>query len=766
MNRHERRKALQKKPAASLKAEKTAEVKGKGTGKKMQVKKPVGATAAAAKSGDNKNKMNFKGKPTGKNTPVKDNSTIKGKANMNGNKVEPAVETSKKTFSVFKAAATTENKTPVASTLETITTSRNTATLNTTATNVGTKQVEAKREKVMDMIVKKKKSNSKKIKLDENKKDFATAPADLEDVVEFNSNFSFDATDFIAPQVVSKTRPAPLQTSAAMEHKIVMKQKFDEKIVKIAGEKKNYMNKSKHDASESEESESESDNENEVDQEKEDSESDDLNSEEEEEQLDESHENSEAYFDKSAKVLEAEEVSKMTFDDLGLSRALLKGVASLGFVRPTRIQASTIPWALQGRDICGGAVTGSGKTLAFLLPVLERLQYRARSISATRVLMLLPTRELAVQCYEVAGKLAAFSDVTVALIAGGLPMRPQEAELRRRPDIVIATPGRLIDHLENTPQFTLESVEILVLDEADRMLEAGFEAEVERIVAACPAPPARQTLLFSASMSDNVEDLIRLAMRNPIQLYVDAQGALAKNLAQEFVRIRETRDTEEDRLAILLALCSRSFHSACILFVPTKQLAHKLRVILGLAGLSVDELHGDLSQGERQGALERFKNGEVDFLACTDVAARGLDIPGVKSVLNYAMPTDYRQYLHRVGRTARAGRSGRSVTLVGENDRKVLKQVLRNADMTPKQRLIEPVVLEEYRARLEAMGEDVEMLLEEEKADRMLAKAEREAERAKNLITHAKEIQSRPKKEWFQSVKEKGENKRKDVRKN
>ena len=298
------------------------------------------------------------------------------------------------------------------------------------------------------------------------------------------------------------------------------------------------------------------------------------------------------------------------------------------------------------------------------------------------------------------------------------------------------------------------------------MLEAGFEAELERIVAACPSSPNRQTLLFSASMTDNVEDLIRLALNSPVKLFVDAQGALARNLAQEFVRIRESRDTEDDRLSLMLALCSRSFHSGCIVFVPTKQLAHQFRVILGLAGLSAGELHGDLSQGERTAALDRFKKAELDFLVCTDVAARGLDIPGVKSVLNYAMPSDYRQYLHRVGRTARAGKSGRSVSLVGETDRKTLKMVLKNAEIAPKQRLIDPTVLEEFRSRLDAMEDDINILLEEEKAERAIQKAEKEATRCENMVKHAKEIKARPKKEWFQSSRQKTDSKKREIRKN
>lgn len=611
-----------------------------------------------------------------------------------------------------------------------------------------------KRVKVQDKVVPK--AAAKKTE------STANTPVDAEDVAEFNSGFFFDIDNSDLPRnksVQKATDPIKLPTTDTMQERVQRRQKFDERIKQVAEKHKKtaevvneeaYVENSKemisNDASSSSSSEEDDDCDIEL-------------------LKDENGEDA-PYFDRSARVLEESEVSRMSFDDLKLSRALLKGVAALGFTRPTRIQASTIPWALQGRDICGGAVTGSGKTLAFLLPVLERLQYRQRSVAATRVLILLPTRELAVQCYEVAFKLAAFSDVSVALVAGGLPMRAQEAELRRFPDIVIATPGRLIDHLENTPQFTLDAVDILVLDEADRMLEAGFEAELTRIVSACPAPPARQTLLFSASMSENVEDLIRLAMKNPVQLFVDAQGALARNLAQEFVRIRAVHDTESDRLAILLALCTRSFHTGCIIFVPTKQLAHRLRVILGLAGLEAGELHGDLSQPERQAALDNFRKGEVDFMVATDVAARGLDIPGVKSVLNYAMPADYRQYLHRVGRTARAGKAGRSVTLVGESDRKILKLVLKNASESPKQRLIEASVIEEFKDRLKAMQEDVGLLLEEEKTERMLAAAEKEAKRTENIIVHSKQIAARPKKTWFQSSKDKTASKSKDSRKN
>lgn len=439
----------------------------------------------------------------------------------------------KKTFSLFKKKPESDGK-PSDGKLSAVTVENS------------KKQPTAKREKVLDVAVKK---TSKKIKIQPSSSSVAVPEEGDDAGILFNAAFSFDCDD--AP-IAEKTRSVPLITSTAMEEKLARREKFDEKIAKLAEQKKNYNNKRAM-----EESESESDAEESRDSE--------CESKEEEEESD-TVSITNGYFDESGRILEESEVAKMTFDDLGLSRALLKGVSALGFTRPTRIQASTIPFALQGKDICGGAVTGSGKTLAFLLPVLERLQYRVRGVAASRVLILLPTRELAVQCYEVAGKLAAFSDVSVALVAGGLPMRPQEAELRRRPEIVIATPGRLIDHLENTPQFNLDSIEILVLDEADRMLEAGFEAELERIVAACST--GRQTLLFSASMTENVEDLIRLAMNSPIKLFVDAQGALAKNLAQEFVRIRESRDTETDRLSILFCTVFEIFPWRVYCFRP------------------------------------------------------------------------------------------------------------------------------------------------------------------------------------------------------
>lgn len=469
----------------------------------------------------------------------------------------------------------------------------------------------------------------------------------------------------------------------------------------------------------------------------------------------------EAFFGEAHAVAEGE--AALAFAEMGLSKPLLKALAALGFERPTPIQAAAIPVALAGKDVCGGAVTGSGKTAAFMVPIVERLIHRQRTGPATtRVLVLLPTRELCIQCHQVAVALARFTDIRVALVAGGLPMRPQEAELRLRPEVVIATPGRLIDHLANSHGFSLESIEILVLDEADRMLEQGFADELDEILRQTPRH-RRQTLMFSATMTERIDDLIRLSLQKPVRLFVDTSDTIARSLVQEFVRIREGR--EEDRLPIVLALCKRTLTERCILFFPTKELAHRVRILLGLVGLRAAELHGGLAQADRLDALERFKTGQVDLLVATDVASRGLDIPQVSYVLNYNMPLNYKQYVHRIGRTARAGATGRSITLVGEGvDRKILRQALKNSSQALKHRVVSKETIAEYRRLVDSLAGDLEAILASEQEDRMLDRAERDAGRAENLIKHRADIHARPAKTWFQSEKQKKASRGKEQR--
>ncbi|KAJ2806958.1 nucleolar DEAD-box protein required for synthesis of 60S ribosomal subunit, partial [Coemansia furcata] len=443
-----------------------------------------------------------------------------------------------------------------------------------------------------------------------------------------------------------------------------------------------------------------------------------------------------------------------SFTTMNLSRQIMKGLTKLGFAQPTPIQARTIPLALLGKDICGGAQTGSGKTAAFLVPILERLLYRPKNTSVTRVLILCPTRELAIQCHNVSTKLAAFTDISTCLCVGGLSLKLQESELKLRPDVVIATPGRLIDHLRNSQSFHLDQIEILVMDEADRMLDDGFEDELTEIIKACPQK--RQTMLFSATMTDNVDKLIRLSLQKPVRVQIDPPKSAARGLTQEFVRVRTNKD--EDRTALLAALCKRHFKSKCIIFFRSKAAAHQMKIIFGLLGLRAGELHGNLSQEGRLQALEQFRDGHVDFLMATDLAARGLDVTGIDTVINYTMPTQFPQYLHRIGRTARAGRSGRAITLIGETDRKMLKLAVKNSPKDKiKQRVVPNETLNKYRSKVDELVDQVKDIMAEERQEKMLNDAEMQVTKATNLIQHKDEIKNRPRRTWFQSTKDRKE---------
>jgi ATP-dependent RNA helicase DDX27 len=281
-----------------------------------------------------------------------------------------------------------------------------------------------------------------------------------------------------------------------------------------------------------------------------------------------------------------------SFQGMSLSRPILRGLAAVGFSQPTPIQAKTIPVALLGKDVVGGAVTGSGKTAAFIVPVLERLLYRPKKVPTSRVAILMPTRELAIQCHAVATKLASHTDIKFCLAVGGLSLKVQEAELRLRPDVIIATPGRFIDHMRNSASFTVDTLEILVLDEADRMLEAGFADELNEILTTIPR--SRQTMLFSATMTSSVDNLIRVGLNKPVRLLVDSQKQTVGTLVQEFIRLRPGRETK--RMGYLLYLCANVYTDRVIVFFRQKTEAHRARVIFGLSGLKATELHGSMSQ--------------------------------------------------------------------------------------------------------------------------------------------------------------------------
>ena len=438
--------------------------------------------------------------------------------------------------------------------------------------------------------------------------------------------------------------------------------------------------------------------------------------------------------------------SASSFSELNLSRPLVKACTALGYDAPTPIQAAVVPLALTGRDVCGRAVTGSGKTAAFMLPLLERMLHRGRNpVAATHVLVLVPVRELAVQVHSMTERLAQFTSIRAALVVGGLSANVQAASLRTRPEIVIATPGRLIDHVRNTHSVGLEDLAALVLDEADRLLEMGFLEEIREIVRHCPR--RRQTLLFSATLTSGVEDLAEFSMKNPARLSADQIGTTPGTLTEEVLRLRPGAAANKE--AHLLALVCRTFTKRVIVFARTKQQAHRLKIIMGLSGLKTAELHGDLTQTMRLAALESFRTGEATHLVATDVAARGLDIAGVDAVVSFDAPRTLASYLHRVGRTARAGKKGTAVTFMEESDRKLVKAVAKRGSKLVARALPQKAV-DEFQAKIEGMADQIKEVEYEEKAEKHLRRAEMEATKAENLVEHSKEIHARPAKTWFQ----------------
>jgi len=443
----------------------------------------------------------------------------------------------------------------------------------------------------------------------------------------------------------------------------------------------------------------------------------------------------------------AKEAVKVSFTDLRLSRPLMRAIAAMHYVTPTPIQARTIPLALAGKDIAGSAVTGSGKTAAFMLPALERLMFRDRSTPATRVVVVAPTRELAAQCHQVTTQLAQFCGISAVLVVGGLSLKTQEAELKSRPDIIICTPGRILDHLRNAAGVNLDDVDILILDEADRLLEMGFKEEVEQVIAYTPR--SRQTLLFSATMTQGVLDLAKATLKKPVSVSADPLFDMARNLRQEFIRIRPSR--EGDREAILLALVTRTYTERVIVFCSRKKIAHKLLLLLALAGVEARELHGNLSQKQRLDALEDFRTRAAEVLVATDLASRGLDIKGVKTVINFRMPDQMTSYVHRVGRTARAGADGIAVTLVSEGQRTMMREIVKRASHNVMSRSVPVDVIEHWKTEIASMGADMKAILQSERAERELRLAEMEASKAGNMLMHSDEIAARPKRTWWVS---------------
>ncbi|GAW11866.1 hypothetical protein ANO14919_012190 [Xylariales sp. No.14919] len=462
----------------------------------------------------------------------------------------------------------------------------------------------------------------------------------------------------------------------------------------------------------------------------------------------------EAFFAPEDKKTSGKQTGKSSFQTMSLSRPILRGLNSVGFNTPTPIQAKTIPLALEGRDLVGGAVTGSGKTAAFVVPILERLLYRPNRIPTSRVVILAPTRELAIQCHAVATKLSSHTDIKFCLAVGGLSLKVQEAELRLRPDVIIATPGRFIDHMRNSASFATDTIEILVLDEADRMLEDGFADELNEILTTLPK--SRQTMLFSATMTSSVDRLIRVGLNKPVRVMVDSQKKTVDKLEQKFVRLRPGR--EEKRMGYLIHICKTMHTERVIIFFRQKKDAHRARIIFALFNLSCAELHGSMNQSQRIASVEAFRDGKVNFLLATDLASRGLDIKGVDTVINYESPQTLEIYVHRVGRTARAGRSGVAITLAAEPDRKVVKAAVKagkSQGAKISSLVIEPADADGWHTRIEESEDEIAAIAREEKEERQLAQAEMQIRKGENMVTHEDEIKARPKRTWFETQADK-----------
>ncbi|HET6229750.1 MAG TPA: DEAD/DEAH box helicase [Longimicrobiaceae bacterium] len=342
----------------------------------------------------------------------------------------------------------------------------------------------------------------------------------------------------------------------------------------------------------------------------------------------------------------------MTFDDLNLAPELLRAVKEQGYEVPTPIQQQAIPAALEGRDVMGKAPTGTGKTAGFMLPTLHRL----RGKEGLKALVLCPTRELAIQVAESARDYAKYSELFVGCLYGGVPLDKDMRSLRAGYEVLVATPGRLIDHVERG-NVDLSGLEVLVLDEADRMLDMGFRPQIDTVLRNCPKQ--RQTLFFSATMPNSVKSLAYDILREPVTVEASPKITTAETVEQ-FVYPVEQRQKPE----LLLHLLKQPEFQSALIFTRTKFGADRVASHLTRAGLKVETLHSDRNMQQRGKALESFREGKVQVLVATDVAQRGLDVDGISHVVNYDAPKDPEGYVHRVGRTGRAGETGIAITFM------------------------------------------------------------------------------------------------------
>ena len=358
----------------------------------------------------------------------------------------------------------------------------------------------------------------------------------------------------------------------------------------------------------------------------------------------------------------------MTFDELGLSDTLLLAVQDKGYSKPSPIQVEAIPAVLAGRDVMAAAQTGTGKTAAFTLPILQLLRDGERAQSnRTRALILTPTRELAAQIQESVTTYSGHMPLSSAVVFGGVKINPQLMKLRRGVDILVATPGRLLD-LHNQKAIRFNDLEILVLDEADRMLDMGFIHDIRKILALLPAK--RQNLMFSATFADEIRSLTNKILHNPVEISVASPNATADTVAQALHPV-----DKKQKPGLLAHLVKENNWEQVLVFSRTKHGANKLAQYLEKQGIQASAIHGNKSQGARTRALAGFKQGEIRVLVATDIAARGLDIQQLPQVVNFDLPNVPEDYVHRIGRTGRAGSSGKAYSLVCADEIKQLRDI-------------------------------------------------------------------------------------------
>jgi ATP-dependent RNA helicase RhlE len=387
-----------------------------------------------------------------------------------------------------------------------------------------------------------------------------------------------------------------------------------------------------------------------------------------------------------------------SFSNLSLAEPLARAVAEMGYETMTPIQEQAIPVVLQGKDVMGAAQTGTGKTAAFALPLLQRMMKHENASTSparhpVRALVLLPTRELAIQVAEQVKLYAKYTNLNSAVVFGGMDMKPQTLELKKGVEVLVATPGRLLDHIE-AKNTVLNQVEYVVLDEADRMLDIGFLPDLQRILSYLPKQ--RITLLFSATFSPEIKRLASSYLQDPVTIEVARSNAAASTVEQHFYSV----SADDKRRALHQILKQRDMKQAFV-FVNSKLGCARLARSLEREGLKTTALHGDKSQDERLKALDSFKKGEVDLLVCTDVAARGLDIKDVPAVFNFDVPFNAEDYVHRIGRTGRAGASGLAVSFVASSDVRLVTDIEK---LLKTKIELEPLEFDEDRPRISEQG--------------------------------------------------------------